>query len=101
MLDEATCSMDITSEKEMFKQCRLHNITCITVCHQTSLEKYHQQRIALDGHGGWSCSEIASPRPRSQSFGGVGSGAGSALTTTATTEDVEIDTFAGNVDDSK
>ncbi|KAF9141048.1 ATP-binding cassette sub- D member 4 [Mortierella sp. GBA39] len=99
VLDEATCSMDIISEKEMFRQCRLLNITCITVCHQASLEKYHQQRIALDGHGGWSCSEIDSPRPRSQSFGGVGSGAVSALTTT--TDDVEIDTLAGAVDDSE
>ncbi|KAH7057468.1 ATP-binding cassette sub-family D member 4 [Linnemannia elongata] len=101
VLDEATCSMDMTSEKEMFRQCRLLNITCITVCHQANLEKYHQQRIALDGHGGWTCSEIDSPRPRSQSFGGVSSGVGvPALTTTKTTTDnVEIDTLAGPGDD--
>ncbi|KAK5827188.1 ABC transporter transmembrane region 2-domain-containing protein [Linnemannia elongata] len=102
VLDEATCSMDMTSEKEMFRQCRLLNITCITVCHQANLEKYHQQRIALDGHGGWTCSEIDSPRPRSQSFGGVSSGVGAPAlmtTTTTTTDNVEVDTLAGPGDD--
>lgn len=57
VLDEATCSMDNTSEIEMFKQCQLLNITCITVSHQ-SLDRFHQQKITISGLGTWSWSEI-------------------------------------------
>ncbi|KAF9901448.1 ATP-binding cassette sub- D member 4 [Linnemannia zychae] len=106
VLDESTCSMDSISEKEMFRQCRLLNITCITVCHQASLEKFHQQRIALDGEGGWSCSEISPQRGHGR-FGSSGS-LGGALTTAAAdgegeaeADDVEIDTLGGTVDDSE
>ncbi|KAF9166275.1 hypothetical protein DFQ26_008280 [Actinomortierella ambigua] len=53
ILDEATCSMDTTSEHEMFKQCQLLEITCITVSHNAMLEQYHEQKVVLDGHGGW------------------------------------------------
>ncbi|KAI7817319.1 ABC transporter transmembrane region 2-domain-containing protein [Gamsiella multidivaricata] len=58
ILDEATSSMDTDSEHEMFKQCRLLNITCITVCHNKELEKYHQQKISLENRGVWSFSQI-------------------------------------------
>ncbi|KAG0295628.1 ATP-binding cassette sub- D member 4 [Dissophora globulifera] len=58
VLDEATSSMDNVSENEMFKQCRLLNITCITVCHHASLERYHQRKLTMNGHGAWSLSEI-------------------------------------------
>ncbi|KAF9117192.1 hypothetical protein BGX27_000041 [Mortierella sp. AM989] len=59
VLDEATCSMDSYSENEMFKQCRLLNITCITVCHNKTLERHHQQKILLEGRGGgWSFMQI-------------------------------------------
>ncbi|ORZ23878.1 ABC transporter transmembrane region 2-domain-containing protein [Lobosporangium transversale] len=59
ILDEATSSMDSDSEKEMFRQCRLLNITCVTVCHRESLERYHQQKIILEGRGGaWSFAQI-------------------------------------------
>jgi ATP-binding cassette subfamily D (ALD) protein 4 len=58
VLDEATSSMDTDSENEMFKQCRLLNITCITVCHNEGLERYHQQRLSLEGRGSWTFSQI-------------------------------------------
>ncbi|KAI1318823.1 ATP-binding cassette sub- D member 4 [Mortierella claussenii] len=59
VLDEATSSMDSGSENEMFRQCRLLNITCITVCHHASLERFHQQKISLDWRGGdWTFSQI-------------------------------------------
>ncbi|KAG0009780.1 hypothetical protein BGZ80_002054, partial [Entomortierella chlamydospora] len=59
VLDEATSSMDTTSESEMFRQCRLLNITCITVCHNPRLERFHQQKVVLDARGGgWSFVQI-------------------------------------------
>ncbi|KAG0277296.1 ATP-binding cassette sub- D member 4 [Linnemannia exigua] len=105
VLDEATCSMDSTSEKEMFRQCRLLNITCITVCHQASLERFHQQRIALDGQGGWSCSEISLAQHRrfgSSSSIGVGGLAGAPeFEADLEADNVEIDTLGGTVQDSE
>ncbi|KAF9105384.1 hypothetical protein BGX29_000083 [Mortierella sp. GBA35] len=99
VLDESTCSMDSTSEKEMFRQCCLLNITCITVCHQVNLERYHQHRIALDGHGGWTSSAIPQPYGSSSSVAGGGDGHGAS--SGASTDGVEIDTLAGTVDDSE
>lgn len=96
MLDEATSSLDTTSEIEMFKQCRLLNITCITVCHNEALERDHQQRIFLDGLGGWKWSEVQS---------GDGASRGAASTSGAgigrsPSEDMEADTLAGGAEDS-
>ena len=96
--------MDSISEKEMFRQCHLLNITCITVCHQTSLERFHQQRIALDGEGGWSCSEISQSLPlhayggSSGAFGDIHGATGSSG---VPADDVENDTLGGTVDDSE
>ena len=51
--------MDNTSEIEMFNQCRLLKITCITVCHNVGLTRFHQRRIELNGTDGrWDSSEI-------------------------------------------
>ncbi|KAF9921187.1 ATP-binding cassette sub- D member 4 [Linnemannia zychae] len=103
VLDESTCSMDSVSEKEMFRQCRLLNITCITICHQADLERYHQQRIALDGHGGYSLSEIPQNRLFSRSNSLVSSGgidvlgAGN-LNSANTVDDDEMDTLADTMD---
>ncbi|KAF9944597.1 ATP-binding cassette sub- D member 3, partial [Modicella reniformis] len=58
ILDEATCSMDNMSENEMFKQCRLMNITCITVSHHLHLDRFHHQKITIGGRGTWSWSEV-------------------------------------------
>ncbi|KAG0208103.1 hypothetical protein BGX28_000859 [Mortierella sp. GBA30] len=58
VLDEATSSMDTASEVEMFRQCRLLNITCITICHNEALERDHQHRIELDGYGGWKWTSV-------------------------------------------
>jgi ATP-binding cassette subfamily D (ALD) protein 4 len=104
VLDEATCSMDSVSEKEMFRQCRLLDITCITVCHQAGLEKLHQQRIELDGEGGWSCSEVSSQRRHSRygsnsSLGGGGAMGSTEVEVRGEEEDVEIDTLGGTVDE--
>lgn len=71
--------MDIVSANEMFRQCHLLKITCITVCHNTSLEQYHAQQIALNGEGGWTFSPIHH-----------GSASG----------DTELDTLAGPSDSS-
>ncbi|KAF9938801.1 ATP-binding cassette sub- D member 4 [Mortierella alpina] len=94
VLDEATSSLDTTSEIEMFKQCRLLNITCITVCHNEALERDHQHRIYLDGFGGWSWSEV-------QSGDGTGRGAASASGAgigRSPSEDMESDTLAEGAD---
>lgn len=50
--------MDNSSENEMFKQCQLLNITCITVSHHPHLDHFHQQKITVSGRGTWSWSEI-------------------------------------------
>ncbi|KAF9428685.1 hypothetical protein BGZ94_001476 [Podila epigama] len=78
--DEATSSMDAVSANEMFRQCKLLKITCITVCHNSAFEQYHDQQIALDGEGGWSTSSIQHGATSSQ-------------------EDlIELDTHAGTSD---
>ncbi|KAF9192422.1 ATP-binding cassette sub- D member 4 [Haplosporangium sp. Z 767] len=95
VLDEATSSMDAESESEMFKQCRLLNITCITVCHHSSLEQYHQEKIALDGRGGWSRFEI-------QHSSGCHSDdipVSAASVGAVSSEEMEADTLAGNAED--
>ncbi|KAF9375334.1 hypothetical protein CPC16_000780 [Podila verticillata] len=79
VLDEATSSMDAVSANEMFRQCHLLKITCITVCHNSSLEQYHAQRIALDGQGGWAFSPIVH---------------------SSSSVDAEMDTLAGPSDES-
>lgn len=79
VLDEATSSMDAVSANEMFRQCHLLKITCISVCHNSSLEQYHAQRISLDGQGGWAFSPILHNSP---------------------SVDTEMDTLAGPSDDS-
>ncbi|KAG0257865.1 hypothetical protein BG011_003718 [Mortierella polycephala] len=96
VLDEATSSMDAESESEMFKQCRLLNITCITVCHHSSLEKYHQQKLALDGRGGWSSFEIQhSSDCHSDDIPISTTGVG-----VVSSEEMEVDTLTGNVEDA-
>lgn len=79
VLDEATSSMDVVSANEMFRQCHLLKITCITVCHNSSLERYHAQRIVLDGQGGWAFSPIHH---------------------SSSSVDTEMDTLAGPSDES-
>ncbi|KAG0373081.1 ATP-binding cassette sub- D member 4 [Mortierella sp. AD032] len=67
-------------------------------------ERFHQQRIALDGQGGWSCSEISQPQQHRR-FGGSGSVGVLAeapnLEADLEADDVEIDTLGGTADDSE
>ncbi|KAF8936882.1 ATP-binding cassette sub- D member 4 [Dissophora ornata] len=99
VLDEATSSMDNASENAMFKQCQLLNITCITVCHHTSLERYHQQKLTLSGRGIWSWSEIqerndGDDEPNDEDDGGsIASSASGAGIVLRLPEDAEFDTL--------
>ncbi|GAB6024536.1 ATP-binding cassette sub- D member 4 [Chamberlinius hualienensis] len=58
-LDEATSALNFELEEVMYEQCRNMGITLVSVGHRTSLRKFHQTNLHLNGsHGRWQLSEI-------------------------------------------
>ena len=45
-------------EEELYRGCRELQITCISVGHRTTLRKYHDKILELDGEGGWTLSDL-------------------------------------------
>lgn len=57
-LDEATSSLDSSTEKQFFEICKELNITTITVSHNKSLLQYHDKVLLLNGKGSYETSDI-------------------------------------------
>uniref|UniRef100_A0A1D1Y5J1 ATP-binding cassette sub-family D member 4 n=1 Tax=Anthurium amnicola TaxID=1678845 RepID=A0A1D1Y5J1_9ARAE len=57
-LDEATSSLDSSTEKQFFEICKELSITTITVSHNKSLLQYHDKVLLLDGKGSYETSDI-------------------------------------------
>lgn len=53
ILDEATSALDIANEDSLYRQLAGSATTLVSVCHRSSLLKYHRQVLELDGNGGW------------------------------------------------
>ncbi len=52
-LDEATSSLDENNEELLYRRLQESPITFASVGHRSTLRKYHQQVLELDGESGW------------------------------------------------
>jgi putative ATP-binding cassette transporter len=59
VLDEATSAVDDQLEAKFYHQLRESNIIFISVAHRTSVVKYHDCLLRLDGKGSYSFNRIA------------------------------------------
>jgi vitamin B12/bleomycin/antimicrobial peptide transport system ATP-binding/permease protein len=53
ILDEATSALDLKNEERLYQQLQAIATMFISVGHRSSLVKYHQQVLELDGNSGW------------------------------------------------
>ncbi|XP_054710702.1 lysosomal cobalamin transporter ABCD4-like [Uloborus diversus] len=61
-LDEATSALGSQVEAKLYKRCKDLGITVISIGHHTSLLKYHDNVLHLDGEGGWTLSPVSENR---------------------------------------
>jgi ABC-type uncharacterized transport system fused permease/ATPase subunit len=54
ILDECTSCINKDAEADLYRNCVLHNITCITISHRPALERFHDCKLVFNGSGGWS-----------------------------------------------
>ncbi|XP_055957080.1 lysosomal cobalamin transporter ABCD4 [Patella vulgata] len=58
ILDEATCQVNHDMEDTLYTFCAELNIIVLSVGHRSSVRKYHDLELRLDGVGGWSLTPI-------------------------------------------
>ncbi|XP_066281799.1 lysosomal cobalamin transporter ABCD4-like isoform X1 [Branchiostoma lanceolatum] len=58
VLDEATSAVSMETEELLYTMCKDMGMTVISVGHRTSLRKFHDVELKLDGHGGWKLQAI-------------------------------------------
>ena len=58
ILDECTSAVSSDVEWQIYTQAKEMNITLITVSHRSTLWKYHDFLLQLDGEGGYKFSEM-------------------------------------------
>ncbi|PVV02198.1 hypothetical protein BB560_003354 [Smittium megazygosporum] len=56
ILDEATSSLDLTTERQIYSQLVNRGITVISIGHRESLTEFHKNILNMDGRGGFSFS---------------------------------------------
>jgi len=56
-LDECTSSVSEEVEEVLYQMCVKKGITMISIAHRSTVRKFHQQEIRLDGVGGWKIVE--------------------------------------------
>jgi putative ATP-binding cassette transporter len=57
ILDEATSALDLENEEQIYQQVQATSTVFISVGHRTSLLKYHQQILQLNGDSSWQLTE--------------------------------------------
>jgi putative ATP-binding cassette transporter len=57
ILDEATSALDLENEEQIYQQVQATSTVLISVGHRTSLLKYHQQILQLNGDSSWQLTE--------------------------------------------
>lgn len=57
ILDEATSALDIENEEQLYQQVQATSTVFISVGHRTSLLKYHQQILQLNGDASWQLTQ--------------------------------------------
>ncbi|GIY75935.1 lysosomal cobalamin transporter ABCD4 [Caerostris darwini] len=55
-LDEATSALDMELEEKLYKKCSELGMTIISIGHRSSLVKFHDSFLHLDGVAGWTLS---------------------------------------------
>lgn len=58
VLDECTSQVSLDVESLLYEQAKARGITLISVSHRPSLWKHHDKKLAFDGEGGYSFSDI-------------------------------------------
>ncbi len=53
MLDEATSALDIGNEEGLYRLLQGTSTTVVSVSHRSTILKYHEQVLELDGKGAW------------------------------------------------
>jgi len=59
LLDESTSAVSPEIEESLYARCIEAGVTLVTVSHRPSAAKYHQQRLRLDGEGGYTIERIS------------------------------------------
>ena len=54
VLDEATSALDEENEAEVYGKLASAGITLVSISHRTSVARFHNQVLILDGEGGWT-----------------------------------------------
>lgn len=67
ILDEATSALDLKNEERLYRQLQAIATMFISVGHRSSLVKYHQQVLELDGNSGWQLFPVQTYIQRYQS----------------------------------
>ncbi|XP_035688885.1 lysosomal cobalamin transporter ABCD4-like isoform X2 [Branchiostoma floridae] len=58
VLDEATSAVSMETEELLYNMCKDMGMTVISVGHRSSLRKFHDVELKLDGRGGWKLDTI-------------------------------------------
>ncbi len=53
ILDESTSALDLANEEKLYEALSAAGTTLISICHRTSILRFHQQVLELDGEGEW------------------------------------------------
>ncbi|PVV01448.1 hypothetical protein BB560_004132, partial [Smittium megazygosporum] len=56
ILDEATSSLDLTTERQIYSELVNRGMTLISIGHRESLTEFHKNILKMDGQGGFSFS---------------------------------------------
>lgn len=63
ILDEATSALDINNEERLYQQLQATGTTFISVGHRSSLLKYHDQVLELEGEAKWRLYSVKDYNP--------------------------------------
>ena len=66
-MDEGTSALDVELEEICMNACvKTFNVTCVSVCHRSTLTKFHQQELRLDGMGNYAVKKLRNNRVKNE-----------------------------------